>query len=126
MDYKNDNSTTKRWWLLVLGGLFVGFLSGFFGGGGGMLLVPLLVSVAKLSQKEAHATAQSVILPLSVLSAVVYIVFGGFNFEVGIPVGVAFIVGGIIGSLVLKKIPDKVLGVVFAILMIIGGVRLLW
>lgn len=91
-----------------------------------MLLVPLLVSVAKLSQKEAHATAQSVILPLSVLSAVVYIVFGGFNFEVGIPVGVAFIVGGIIGSLVLKKIPDKVLGVVFAILMIIGGVRLLW
>lgn len=126
MDCKKDKSTTKMRWLLVLGGLFVGFLSGFFGGGGGMLLVPLLVSVTRLSEKEAHATAQSVILPLSILSGVVYIVFGGFNFEVGLPVGVAFVVGGIVGSLVLKKIPNKILGVVFAVLMIIGGVRLLW
>ena len=91
-----------------------------------MLLVPLLVFCGGLSEKEAHATAQSVILPLSVLSGVVYIVLGGFSFEIGLPVGIAFIVGGIVGSLVLKKIPNKILGIVFAVLMIIGGVRLLW
>lgn len=126
MDNRNAKLTAKRIWILVLGGLFVGFLSGFFGGGGGMLLVPLLVMLGGLNEKQAHATAQSVILPLSVLSGVVYIVFGGFNFEVGLPVGIAFVVGGIVGSLVLKKIPDKILGVVFAVLMIVGGVRLLW
>ena len=91
-----------------------------------MLLVPLLIYVGGFSQKEAHATAQSIILPLSVLSGIVYIILGKYDFSIGLPVGIAFIVGGVIGSLLLKKISDKYLGVVFAILMIVGGVRLLW
>lgn len=91
-----------------------------------MLLVPLLVYAGGLSQKEAHATAQSIILPLSVLSGAVYIIMDGYDFEIGLPVGIAFVVGGIVGSLLLKKIPNKWLGIVFAVLMIVGGVRLLW
>lgn len=126
MEEKKREITTLKRWILVIGGIFVGFLSGFFGGGGGMLLVPLLVYAGGLSQKEAHATAQSIILPLSVLSGAVYIIMDGYDFEIGLPVGIAFVVGGIVGSLILKKIPNKWLGIVFAVLMIVGGVRLLW
>ena len=126
MEEKKREITTLKKWILVIGGIFVGFLSGFFGGGGGMLLVPLLVYAGGLSQKEAHATAQSIILPLSVLSGAVYIIMDGYDFEIGLPVGIAFVVGGIVGSLLLKKIPNKWLGIVFAVLMIVGGVRLLW
>lgn len=126
MDNNKNSLTPLKKWLFVLGGVFIGFLSGFFGGGGGMLLVPLLVSVGLFSQKEAHATAQSIILPLSIVSGVVYVLSGKYDIEVGIPVGIAFIVGGVLGSLVLKKIPNKVLGIVFAGLMIVAGVRLLW
>ena len=126
MEEKKREITTLKKWILVIGGVFVGFLSGFFGGGGGMLLVPLLVYAGGLSQKEAHATAQSIILPLSVLSGAVYIIMDGYDFEIGLPVGIAFVVGGIVGSLILKKIPNKWLGIVFAVLMIVGGVRLLW
>ncbi len=125
---KNENSKLSKvkLSLLVVFGLVIGFLSGFFGGGGGMLLVPVLISIANYTQKQAHATAQSIILPLTIVSAVVYLIFGGYDFSVGLPVGIAFIVGGIVGSLLLKKIPNLLLGILFSVLMIVGGVKLLW
>ena len=122
---KKKNLTKKRV-LYVVGGLFVGFLSGFFGGGGGMLVVPLLVFIGKLEEKHAHATAIAVILPLCIVSGLVYVLGGNYDISVGIPTGIAFVVGGAIGSFALKKIPTKLLGVIFSILMIAGGVRLLW
>lgn len=122
---KKENLTKKRV-LYVIGGLFVGFLSGFFGGGGGMIVVPLLMLIGKLEEKHAHATAIAVILPLCVVSGLVYVLGGNYDISVGIPTGIAFVVGGAIGSFALKKIPTKILGVIFSILMIAGGVRLLW
>jgi len=117
---------TKRRIFYLLGGLVVGFLSGFFGGGGGMVVVPLLTLVGKMQEKKAHATAMAVILPLSVVGGVVYLLSGRYDLSVGLPTGIAFIVGSVVGSLFLKKISNKVLGIVFSVLMIIGGVRLLW
>ena len=102
----NNNVTinkNKKRIIFVTGGLFVGFLSGFFGGGGGMLVVPLLIFAGKLEEKEAHATAIAVILPLTIVSSVVYVLSGNFDFSVGLPVGIAFIVGGAVGSFLLKK-----------------------
>ena len=90
-----------------------------------MVVVPLLCLAGKLSQKEAHATAIAVILPLSIVSGVVYILSGNYELSIGLPVGIAFVIGGVVGSFLLKKLPDKILGVVFGVLMIVGGVRLL-
>jgi len=56
---------------LVLGGVVAGFINGFLGGGGGVVIVSLLLSVLKLDQKKSQATALLVILPLTVVSAVV-------------------------------------------------------
>lgn len=117
---------TKRRVFYLLGGLAVGFLSGFFGGGGGMVVVPLLTMVGKMEEKNAHATAMAVILPLSIVGSVVYLLSGNYDFSVGLPTGIAFIVGSVAGSLFLKKISNKVLGIVFSVLMIVGGIRLLW
>ena len=61
---------------ITLGGsLAVGAVSGFFGGGGGMLCVPLL-EYSGLDVKRAHATALVVILPICIVSSVVYIIGG--------------------------------------------------
>jgi uncharacterized membrane protein YfcA len=104
----------------------VGFLSGFFGGGGGMLAVPLLVYAGGLSEKEAHATAIAVILPLTVVSGVVYILNGVYSLDTGLPVGIGFVVGGVLGSLFLKKLSGRALCVIFSIVMVIGGIKLIW
>lgn len=126
MKSKISEFDKKRKVFYLLGGIAVGFLSGFFGGGGGMVAVPLLMLAGKMGEKESHATAMAVILPLSVVSGAVYILSGQYDIQVGLPIGIAFVVASAVGSLVLKKIPDKVLGIIFSVLMIVGGVRLLW
>lgn len=110
--------------LLPIGGLLVGIVNGLFGGGGGMLLVPLLTFVGGLEQKEGHATAIAIILPLCIVTAITYTLFGkiallsaGFA-EIGV------IIGGIIGAVLLKKISSKVLSMIFYLLMVFAGVRM--
>lgn len=116
----------KKKIIFILGGAVVGFLSGFFGGGGGMLVVPLLHFVGGLDEKSSHATAIAVILPLTVVSSVVYILKGAYEFSVGGFIGLGFVVGGIVGSLLLKKLGGKVLQIIFSVIMIVGGIKLIW
>ena len=63
---------------LIAGGFFVGIVNALFGAGGGMIAVPLLTKNG-LSQKEAQATAVSVILPLTVITSVIYYFQGNLN-----------------------------------------------
>ena len=94
------------------------------GGGGGMICVPILEKVLKLSKKESHATAIAVIFPLSFVSALVYTITGQIEkFPFFIVIGV--VVGGIIGSFVLKLMPPKFLRFIFAVVMFVGGIRLI-
>ena len=62
----------KKWQILVFGAL-IGLINGFFGGGGGMVVVPLLNKMFGLEQKKAQATALFVILPISLVSTIVYL-----------------------------------------------------
>lgn len=110
----------------LLGGVFVGFLNGFFGGGGGMVVVPLLIFLLGLKEKQAHATAIFCILPLSITSSIIYITQGEFDFSNLGFVSIGVIVGGIIGSIILKKINNKALRVVFALIMIIAGIKIMF
>jgi len=112
--------------LLIAGGLVTGTLTGFFGGGGGMLVVPLLTSVLTLEEKEAHATAIAVILPVSLVSATVYLLNGGFPLTFGFYTMFGVVFGGIIGALILKKIKNRVLTFVFYATMTAVGIRLVF
>ena len=112
--------------LLVLTGLLAGTANGLFGGGGGMLVVPMLILLLHKPPKKAHATALLVVLPLTVVSGVVYAMFGSFSFPVGLPAGIGVVVGGAVGALLLKKISNGVLTKIFAFLMLFAGVKLLF
>lgn len=110
---------------LLLCGAVIGSLTGFFGSGGGILAVPLLES-AGLEPQNAHSTSIAITLPLSILSSLFY--FSGGNLEVSealkyIPLG---ILGAIMGAKLLRKISGKLLKKVFAVVMVIAGVRLIW
>ena len=111
---------------MLLSGAFVGLVNGIFGGGGGMLVVPLLVALMKKNPKVAHATAIAVILPISLVSGILYVVFGNFDIRVGIPVTAGVLAGGIIGAFLLKKLPPKWVVVIFAVVMAAAGVKMLF
>lgn len=110
---------------LILSGLFIGFINGFWGGGGGMICVPILVNLLKLPEKKGHATTILIMLPLCIASFVVYLIRGSIDVKLAINVGIGFVVGGILGALILKKINNVALKFVFAIIIILGGVKLL-
>jgi uncharacterized membrane protein YfcA len=123
MKEKNGARHSKFW--LVPIGLAIGFINGFFGGGGGMLCVPALSLVLGLATKQSHATALAVMLPLTVVSAVVYLLSGSVELGVLLPVGGGFVAGGALGALALSKLKNGAIAVGFACVMIFAGVSVL-
>lgn len=112
---------------MVLSGTLVGAVNGFFGGGGGMIILPIFTMLLNFRQKIAHATAIAVILPISTISAIVYLVGNGFeifNLDT-LFVAIGVLAGGIAGALLLKKINNAWLVKIFAVVMLIAGVKMM-
>ncbi len=108
----------------LLGG-GVGLAASVFGGGGGMVAVPMLRGVG-LSEKGAHATAILLILPVSVLSFLLYAFKGLYDFSVLLPTAIGVSAGGVLGAKLLGKLPVKAVNIVFAILQLFAGIFLLF
>ncbi len=114
----------KKKLITIFLGTLIGVINGLLGAGGGMLAVPCLKKLG-FDQKDAHRNAVAVILPIAVFSAILYVVNGRVEISeslVYIPWGLA---GAVLGTLCLKKISAKWLGVLFGGFMIYAGMRLL-
>ncbi len=109
---------------LLIAGILIGFINGFLGGGGGTLLVVVLLAVLNLHQKEAHATAMLVILPISLLSALIYYLNGNVEWQPTLFVTLGVVAGGITGALLLNKLKGSAVKLIFAIIMLIAGARM--
>lgn len=120
-----DKGKLKKYFWMSLGGSFIGFLNGFFGGGGGMVCVPVLNKIAGLSEKHSHATAIAIIFPLSLISAFIYVINGYIKSLPLITVTIGSLAGGIIGAFALKILPPKWVRIIFAVIMLVGGIKLI-
>ena len=109
----------------AIAGLAAGLSNGFFGAGGGMLLVPIFTRLAKIDDRRALASSVAVILPLSLVSAVVYGLKLGFDFPLALPYLIGGLAGGLAGGLLFKRVPAVLLRRAFALLILYGGVRFL-
>lgn len=125
-EQKDDKLSAKSKFILSLCGALIGFINGFFGGGGGMICVPLLEKVLHLPNKYSHATAIVVILPISFVSAIIYLLSGNLETVPFLTVGTGVVLGGIVGSFALKFLPSKIVRVIFVLIMLAGGIRLLF
>lgn len=115
----------KKWVqvvLLIALGLVVGFVNGFLGAGGGMLLVPCIIPILKMETKVAHATAILIILPISLVSGVIYALKGSFNFDIFLPCLIGTVVGGVLGTFILSKLKSDIITAIFSVVMIAAGV----
>lgn len=111
--------------LAVVGGL-AGVVNGFLGGGGGVAVVALLLAVLKLNQKNAQATALLVILPLTVVSAAVYVLGGTVQWIPTLWTTLGVVCGGILGALLLSKLKGNAAKLIFALVLISGGIKMLF
>lgn len=107
----------------ITAGALAGVANGFFGAGGGMILVPLFCSWAKLEQKKALATSVAVILPMSVVSAVVYYLRGSFSISQALPFLIGGLAGGIISGKCFGKVSAVFLRKILGAMILWGGIR---
>lgn len=110
---------------LLLVGFIIGLVNGLFGSGGGTVAVPALVFMLGLSQHKAHATAISIIFPLSLVSAFLYYRNGVLNFKISSIVALGGVIGSYIGAINLTKVPSSMLRKIFGIFMIIAAIRMI-
>ena len=120
----NIMSTKFNRLITAAAGLGIGIVNGLLGAGGGMIAVPILKKLG-LEQKEAHVNAVAIILPISILSAVLYLVKDYVNLNNSfayIPTGV---LGAVAGTYILRKISPVWLKRIFGGFMVYAGARLL-
>ncbi len=131
--------------LCALLGISAGFCNGLLGAAGGILLVailPYLTLPPALSSREispdfpvGHSMAErdllvislAVMLPISAVSGLFYW-FGGIRpaWEDVLIITLPSLLGGILGAYLLGKLPNAFLRRLFAVLIIISGIRMLF
>ena len=110
---------------LALLGAAVGTVNVLIGAGGGILAVSILKK-SRLGQKEAQANAVAVILPLTVISLIIYAKSEYVNLTGSLWILPFAAAGALLGTLVFKKLSAKALRIIFGLFMIWAGARLLW
>jgi uncharacterized membrane protein YfcA len=110
---------------VVLVGLLAGFLSGRVGVGGGILIVPSLVLLLGFSQRLAHGTSLAAVLPIAIASLTTYAFEDKVDWKVGALLAVGAVVGAVVGTQLLRRLPHDTLAIAFAVLLVATAVRLL-
>jgi len=99
--------TDWLWFALI--GLAAGFLSGLFGVGGGILIVPALVLAARFDQKRASGTSLAAIVPTSLVGVISYAAGGHIDWLAAVLLAAGAIGGAQLGSLLLDRLPRRVI-----------------
>ena len=111
--------------------LMAGITNGLLGAGGGVLMMYVVKAVligkddTKNVQKDAFASVVAIMLPVSVVSAISYAARGNLPMDLMVVLTVPALVGGVIGAYLTDKLPTRVIRGVFALLVIVSGVRMI-
>ncbi len=81
--------------ILISIGLAAGVLGGMVGLGGGIIIIPALIMLLGLGQKEAQGTSVAIMLPpIGILAVLNYYKAGYVNVKFALVIALAFILGG--------------------------------
>lgn len=112
---------------ILLKGFLVGIAAGYFGIGGGFLIVPALIhAIPGLNIIDAIATS---LIPISVfgfLTATKYAFVGQIDWFVSLLFIIGGALGGLIGTRLTYKIPKKTLNKIFAVMLILVAIYIIY
>jgi len=113
--------------IIIVIGIAAGVLSGLIGVGGGIIIVPALVLLIGFTQKEAQGTSLGVLLlPVGILGVLQYYKQGHIDIKVVGYLSLGFIVGGYFGSKIAMNISQEAVKKIFAIVMIIISIKMIF
>ena len=103
----------------VLVGALAGLLAGLLGVGGGVLFVPALTVFLGLKQVDAEATSLLAIMPMAIVGAWRQYGYGNVRLRAGAILGLGAVPGAIAGVAIVNVVPERVVQVAFAGLMLV-------
>jgi uncharacterized membrane protein YfcA len=103
----------------IVVGALAGLLAGLLGVGGGVLFVPALTVFLGLGQVDAEATSLLAIMPMAIVGAWRQHGYGNVSPRDGGLLGAAAIPGAIAGVAIVNVVPERVVQVAFAGLMLV-------
>ena len=130
---KNKNIFNKNNIILSVSSATSGILNGFAGTGGGIILYFVLKFLNKKTDenrdikdiKDIMATTVSVVIPMSIVSSVIYMTNGKMIYKelwLYLP---AALIGGITGAFLLDKLKFVTVRKIFAVMIIYAGIRMI-
>lgn len=112
---------------ILLVGLLAGFMSSLVGIGGGIIIVPALVLIFGLNQKEAQGTSLLMLsLPVAFIGAYNYYKTGYSNWKIALMLAATFVIGGYLGSKVALDLNMSIIKKIFAVFMIVIAIKYLF
>lgn len=108
----------------IIVGFAAGVVSGMLGVGGGILFVPALVLFLDIAQVDAEATSLLAIIPVALVGAASQRRYGNLRLRDAVVLGVLAIPGAIAGVAIVNAIPERVVEVLFALLMLYVASRM--
>ena len=127
MTLKNKAMDIQTILIIILVGVAAGMLSGLVGVGGGIIIVPSLVYFIGFSQKTAQGTSLALImLPVGIFGVMQYYKQGHVDYKIVGILAIGFLAGSYFGSKVALTISQETLKKVFAMLMIVIAVKMLF
>ncbi len=124
---ENKKITMQTLLILILIGMAAGFLGGMVGIGGGVLIVPALVLILGLSQHKAQGISLAMILfPVGIFGVINYYKKGYVDFKYAGLLAVGFLIGSYVGSKFSLSLPQETVKKVFAVVMILLALKLLF
>ncbi|RNI35748.1 sulfite exporter TauE/SafE family protein [Hanamia caeni] len=113
--------------IVALIGIAAGMLSGLLGLGGAIIIIPALIFFLGYSQQTAQGTALiMMVLPVGVLAAYQYYKEGYVEIKTALIMAVFFFIGGYFGARFATEIPQSLLKKLFAIMLIILAIKMLF
>jgi len=100
--------------------------TGFFGAGTGVFIFYILMLCFGLTITEAVATQSIPLLVLSISSLALFALHGIIDYEIGIVLLAGMALGGYIGAHFALKKGNKWIKGLFAVIVIISGIKLLF
>jgi len=113
--------------MIALLAVIAGIVNGFLGTGGGIVLMYALSMLPEKDDnaiRDRFATLIAVILPLSLISALVY--GKSADLKPAVPYLIPGILGGITGAFLLDKLSIKLVKKLFALMVIWAGMNFLF
>lgn len=108
-------------------GTGIGLVSGFLGIGGGVFLGPLLLLLGWAGPREVAAMNACLILLVSSVALAAHGLGGGIDLHVAVPLGLAAVVGGLVGSTLAEtRLSARQLQRVFAGIVLVAAVKAGW